>query len=163
MLKCEQIPDDIFASKSARSGTPKIERSPLYRDEYVLQEIEDWLSRRILEGEMRMREIPHVLRTTMPSLYTDAFRCDRVMGERRYVQDMNLLSFDLLTVGLETFAGMILLDNLATYVNFSPFKEGTEFVQCVKELPDEQRAALERRGAKTEAILRRTEATAKKS
>ncbi len=115
--------------------------------EYVIQETVRWLESRLLDGEMRMREIPRVLRVTNPILYDIAFRFNRHTTCRRYVQDLQLLISDLMATGTSGYEGEWLLHSLKSALNMHPFTKEEEYVEFVKTIPEEYLEKMEQFGA----------------
>lgn len=115
--------------------------------EGVIQETVRWLMRRLLDGEMRMREIPRVLRVTNPILYDVAFRFNRHTTCRRYVQDLQLLIGDLMATGISGYEGEWLLHSLKSALDMHPFTKEEKYIEFVQAIPEEYFAEMERDGA----------------
>ena len=115
--------------------------------DYIVQETVNWLEGRLLDGEMRIREIPRILRVTNSGLYVTAFRFGRHTTCNRYVQDLQLLISDIMYVGLNSHEGEWLLHDLSSALHFHPFGEEEEYIEFVRTIPEEYFAEMERDGA----------------
>lgn len=79
--------------------------------------VDAWLFVEVLEDRIRLQDIPRDIRLVCDSLYTAAFRHSSWTSAARYIENLNTLSADIVSLDLKDTQRARLLRELADYMH----------------------------------------------
>lgn len=127
-----------------------------YSDEaYVLQQTVTWIEEMLLDGELRVRDVPRELRVTNTGIYVTALRFSRAISCKRYVQDLELLYYDILFLYSDTYERRNLIDCLSNGLQFHDFKNEEEFCVFQESIREDVLQEMQRAGAVVREAIRK--------
>lgn len=127
-----------------------------YREEaYVLQQTVSWIEKMLLDGEIRVRDVPRELRVTNTSIYVTALRFSRAISCKRYVQDLELLYYDILFLYSDTYERRNLIDCLLNGLQFHDFKNEEEFCVFQESIREDVLQEMQRAGFVVREAIRK--------
>lgn len=121
---------------------------------YLLQQTRTWIEEMLLNGEIRVKDVPRELRVTSTGIYTTALRFSRAISCKRYVQDLELLYCDILFLDSDTHERRNLIDRLSSGLQFHDFKNEEEFRAFTETIREDVLQEMQQAGAVVREAIR---------
>ncbi len=94
-----------------------------------------WIEKMLFYDKVRLKDIPTEIRATSADIYIVAFRISRNKTCHQYLQDLEVLCSDLITMENQDSIKSKLLRILSNALKFHDFGEKQEFVNFQKNMP----------------------------
>lgn len=108
-----------------------------------------WIEKMLFYDKVRLKDIPTEIRATSADIYIVAFRISRNKTCHQYLQDLEVLCSDLITMENQDSIKSKLLRILSNALKFHDFGEKQEFVNFQKNMP---KNLLQQLQAKEQAV-----------
>lgn len=94
-----------------------------------------WIEKMLFYDKVRLKDIPTEIRATSADIYIVAFRISRNKTCHQYLQDLEVLCSDLITMENQDSIKSKLLRILSNALKFHDFGEKQEFINFQKNMP----------------------------
>ena len=108
-----------------------------------------WIEKMLFYDKVRLKDTPTEIRATSADIYIVAFRISRNKTCHQYLQDLEVLCSDLITMENQDSIKSKLLRILSNALKFHDFGEKQEFVNFQKNMP---KNLLQQLQAKEQAV-----------
>lgn len=122
------------------------------------QNVSHWLGEMLIHDEIRLKDIPHKIRTSDTLVYVSALRISSGVSCKRFIQDLTVLCDDINMLENEHFCKIRLIETLSDNLHLNDYKGDKEFEYFKQSLSENLlRKLQESDGAREEYIRNQLE------